>query len=87
VPRRIYEHDRYLLMMVEFKKKICLYIASEWISKAKSNQQFADTNDINEKTVRRILDPEISMISLPTLKKICENHGMKLSEFFKIIDE
>jgi len=73
--------------MVTLKKKICNYIAIEWISKAKSNRQFAEDHAIDEKVVRRILDPEVSGISLQTIERICEAREIKISEFFALIEE
>ncbi len=69
------------------KKKICNYIASEWIRKSKSNRQFAKDHAIDEKLVRRILKPEGSGISLTTLERICEAREIKISEFFQMIGE
>ena len=73
--------------MVSLKKKICNYIASEWISKAKSNRQFAEDHAIDEKVVRRILEPEGSGVSLSTIERICEAREIKISDFFILIDE
>ncbi|WP_299550973.1 helix-turn-helix transcriptional regulator [Seonamhaeicola sp.] len=73
--------------MVSLKKKICNYIASEWISEYESNRQFAKDHAIDEKVVRRILKPEGSGISLTTLERICEAREIKISEFFKMIGE
>ncbi len=76
-----------LFIMVSLKQKICNYIAEEWINKAKSNRQFAEDHAIDEKTVRGILRPEGSGISLTTLERICEAREIKISEFFKMIGE
>ena len=73
--------------MVSLKKKICNYIAEEWISKAKSNRQFAEDHAIDEKVVRRILEPNGSGVSLTTIERICEAREIKISEFFALIDE
>lgn len=73
--------------MVSLKKKICNYIATEWISKAKSNRQFAEDHAIDEKVVRRILEPEGNGISLTTLERICEAREIKISDFFILIGE
>ncbi|MEC3906435.1 helix-turn-helix transcriptional regulator [Tamlana sp. 2201CG12-4] len=73
--------------MVSLKKKICNYIAEEWISKSKSNRQFAEDHAIDEKVVRRILKPEGSGISLTTLERICEAREIKISDFFQMIGE
>jgi len=69
-------------------KKVCNYIAKEWISISKSNRSFALDHNIDEKTVRKILDKEDGYrIPLSTLEKICEAKEMKLSDFFLLIKE
>jgi len=66
-------------------KLICNYISKEWISKSKSNRRFAIEHNIEEKTVRKILQPEGYEIPLITLIRICEAEEIKLSEFFKLL--
>ena len=73
--------------MGSLKKKICNFIAEEWVKKASSNRQFAKEHAIDEKIVRRILEPDGNGISLTTLERICEAKEIKISEFFKLIDE
>lgn len=73
--------------MSGLKKKICNYIAEEWISKAKSNRQFAEDHAIDEKVVRRILEPEGNGVSLTTIERICEAREIKISDFFILIGE
>jgi len=68
-----------LPIMASLKKKICNYIASEWISEYKSNRKFAEDHTIDEKIVRRILNPEGVGISLTTIERICEAREIKIS--------
>ena len=72
--------------MSEINQKICNYIAKEWIQKSKSNRTFAIDHNIDEKTVRKILQKEGYEIPLLTLSRICEAKEMKLSTFFKILN-
>ncbi|WP_372938673.1 transcriptional regulator [Seonamhaeicola sp.] len=72
--------------MSEINKKICNLIAEEWISKAKSNRAFALDHNIDEKTVRKILQKDGYEIPLITLIRICEAKEMKLSTFFKLLN-
>jgi DNA-binding Xre family transcriptional regulator len=58
---------------------------SEWISFSKSNRDFALNHNIDEKSVRRILDNEYK-ITIGTLLKICEARNLHLSEFFKNLE-
>ena len=73
--------------MSDINKKVCNYISNEWISKSKSNRSFALDHNIDEKTVRKILKEEGYRIPLNTIEKICEAKEIKLSSFFKLIEE
>ena len=74
--------------MVDINKKICNYLAEEWISKAKSKSSFAINHNIDEKTVRKIVKKKDGYrIPVKTLQKICESREIKISEFFKLINE
>ena len=71
--------------MRSLNRKICDFIAKEWIGDDQAKTQFALNHNIDEKTVRRILGDKKYTITLFTLNKICEARGIKLSEFFKLI--
>lgn len=60
-------------------------VLAGWILSAKSNRDFALSHNIDEKTVRRILDKKEYRISLMTLKKICYSRCISLEEFFNSI--
>lgn len=71
--------------MSDINKIICNYISKEWIFQAKSNRVFANEHNIDEKTVRKILQTEGYRMPIETLERICESREMKISEFFKLI--
>lgn len=73
--------------MSNINKKVCNYIAKEWIFKSKSNRSFALDHNIDEKTVRKMLQENGYRMPLRTIEKICEAKEIKLSTFFKLIDE
>lgn len=74
--------------MVDIDKKICNYIADEWVSKAKTKSSFAIDHNIDEKTVRKIVKEKGGYrIPVKTLQKICEAREIKISEFFQLIGE
>ncbi|WBL26697.1 helix-turn-helix domain-containing protein [Zunongwangia sp. HGR-M22] len=60
---------------------------SVWIKNAKSNREFAISHNIDEKTVRRLLDEKEYRISIGTLQKICESRNLSLSDFFKLVEK
>ena len=65
-------------------KKIVEFIRVNWVIPMNNNSQFANENNIDEKTVRRIREDETYQISLITIQKICEAKELKLYEFFKM---
>lgn len=73
--------------MPELNRKICEYIAKEWIGNEQAKTQFALSHNIDEKTARRIFNDKKYTITLFTLNKICEARNIKLSEFFKLINQ
>jgi DNA-binding Xre family transcriptional regulator len=73
--------------MVDINKRICNYIALEWINISKSNRSFALDHNIDEKTVRKILLEDGYRIPVKTLQKICDAREIKISAFFKLIDQ
>lgn len=74
--------------MVDINKKICNYIADEWISKAKTKSEFAINHNIDEKTVRKLVkEKDGYRIPVKTLQKICEAREIKISDFFILIKE
>jgi hypothetical protein len=75
--------------MLNSNKIICSYISKEWIRDS-SNRAFANEHNIDESTVRKILELHESKIAdyrIPviTLLKICEAREITLSEFFNMI--
>ena len=74
-------------IMANSNKVICSYIAKEWIG-SQSNRSFANEHNIDDSTVRKILELnegkiEDYRIPVITLLKICESREITLSDFFK----
>lgn len=72
--------------MSGLNRKICDYIAANWIGENQPKTEFALNHNIDEKTVRRICNDKNYNISLHTLYRICEARNIKLSEFFILIN-
>ena len=70
---------------MDIDKKVCNYIAKEWVKPSKSNRNFALDHNIDEKTVRKILQDDGYRIPLRTLHKVCEARNLRLEEFFKLV--
>ncbi|MDO5970900.1 helix-turn-helix transcriptional regulator [Flavivirga aquimarina] len=77
----------YFALMERVNRLICKYISEEWISKSKSKNAFALDHNIDEKTVRRIISDKKYAMQIETLNKICEAQNIKLSEFFKKVED
>ncbi len=71
--------------MIDINKEICNYIAKEWVKLSKSNRSFALDHNIDEKTVRKILQKDGYRIPVKTLQKICDAREIKLSAFFELM--
>lgn len=85
--RIIFYNNTFFCYMVDINKRICNYIASNWINESKSNRNFALDHNIDEKTVRKILQEEGYRIPVKTLQKICDSREIKLSDFFRLIEQ
>lgn len=70
---------------------ICKYVYTNWISKAKSQREFASKCDIEESTVRRIKNIALGTsksdynMSVKTIAKICRKKEVTLEELFQNI--
>jgi len=70
---------------------ICKYVYTNWISRAKSQREFALKCDIEESTVRRIKNIALGTsktdynMSVKTIAKICRKKDVTLEEFFQNI--
>lgn len=73
--------------MPNINKKVCNYIAENWVKKSKSNRSFALDHNVDEKTVRKILQDDGYSIPVTTLKKICEAREVSLEDFFSAIQQ
>lgn len=73
-------------MSEDFKKKLCSYIHENFRSKYKSNREFADAANINEKVVRLIQQGEYNL-TLNKFKQICDSQDIKMSEVLAGIGE
>ena len=66
--------------------KLCKYVYKTFRPKYKSNLEFANVCDIDEKTVRLIQQEKYNM-SLKVFKKICDSQNVKMSEVLISINE
>lgn len=70
---------------------ICKYVYTSWISKAKSQREFASKCEIEESTVRRIKNIALGTsktdynMSVKTIAKICRKKEITLEQLFQDI--
>ena len=68
-------------------KYVCNYICEKWMSANVSNRSFGKSHGIHESIVRKIKEEDGYRIPVSTLTTICFYKGIKLSDFFKLIEE
>lgn len=72
---------------------ICKYVYTNWISKAKSQREFASKCEIEESTVRRIKNIALGTsktdynMSVKTIAKICRKKEITLEQLFQDISK
>jgi hypothetical protein len=74
--------------MKDLSVEICDYINKEWIAKWEGSiRSFADEHDVDEKTVRQIIDIKNTpyKIGLYTIENMCIARGITLGIFFSLI--
>ncbi|MFV5703235.1 transcriptional regulator [Flavobacterium sp. XS2P12] len=76
-PTKVFLIDRY----------ICNYICEKWMSNDVSNRSFGKSHGIHEGIVRKIKEVDGYKIPVSTLTTICFYKGIKMSDFFKLIEE
>ena len=70
----------------EMLTKLGDYVGRKAKKKFKSNVEFANVCNVNESTIRRILQGEQN-ISINVLKRICEALEIKMSDLLKEIGQ
>jgi DNA-binding Xre family transcriptional regulator len=67
---------------------VCKYISDEWLnSKETSARKYGKIYGVNYHVIEKIQQEDGYNIPLSTLSTICFNHGIKLSEFFKLVEK
>lgn len=73
---------------MEYKAAIYAYIEKLWKESKMSKRQFALKYNIDERTLRDILNNNSTyQISLPTIYRICEVRNIMVSEFFSAVED
>ena len=73
-------------MSEDFKRELCFYIYKHFRLKYKSNREFADAANINEKVVRLIQQGEYNL-TIKKFKQICDSQNIKMSSVMKDLGE
>ncbi|MCM5662515.1 hypothetical protein [Galbibacter mesophilus] len=69
-------------------KYVCKFITEEWLSsKETSTRKYGKLYGVNYHVIEKIQQKDGYNIPLSTLSTMCFNHGIKLSEFFKLVEK
>jgi len=67
-------------------KYVCKFIREEWLSDGKSMREYGRLYGVNYHVIEKIIEKDGYNIPLYTLITICFNKGIKLSLFFKLLE-
>lgn len=76
-PVKVFLIDRY----------VCNYICEKWMRDYKSNRSFGKSHGIHEGIARKIKEVDGYKIPVSTLTTMCFYKGIKMSDFFKLVEE
>lgn len=69
-------------------KYVCKYISEEWLtSKDISTRKYGKMYGVNYHIIEKIQQEDGYNMPLSTLSTICFNRGIKLSDFFKLVEK
>lgn len=68
-------------------KYVCKYISEEWLFDGKSIREYGRLYGVNYHVIEKIMEKDGYNIPLSTLTTICFNKGIKLSNFFKHVED
>lgn len=75
---RVYSSDKY----------VCKYISEEWLtSEDTSARKYGKIYGVNYHIIEKIKQRNGYNMPLSTLSTICFNRGIKLSDFFKLVEK
>lgn len=72
--------------VMNYNKAIYGYITYLWKESSLSKRKFSINHNIEESTLRDIINGKDYQISLPTIYKICESRSISLFDFFREIE-
>ncbi len=67
-------------------KYVCKFISEEWLCDGKSMREYGRLYGVNYHVIEKIMEKDGYNIPLYTLTTICFNKGIKLSLFFKLVE-
>lgn len=68
-------------------KYVCKYISEEWLIYGKSTREYGRLYGVHKNTIEKIMEKDGYNLPMYTLSIICFNRGIKLSEFFKLVEK
>lgn len=67
-------------------KYVCKFISEEWLFEEKSMREYGRFYGVNYHIIEKIMEKNGYNIPLSTLTTMCFNKGIKLSQFFKLVE-
>tara|TARA_R110002050_G_scaffold24083_3_gene64272 strand:+ start:28834 stop:29133 length:300 start_codon:yes stop_codon:yes gene_type:complete len=67
-------------------KYVCKYLSEEWLIDGKSAREYGRLYGVHHHTIEKIMEKDGYNIPLFTLSIICFNKGVKLSDFFEMVE-
>ncbi|MEP1489172.1 MAG: hypothetical protein ABJK28_12155 [Algibacter sp.] len=75
--KRIYHTSKY----------VCKYLSEQWLTDGKSTREYGRLYGVHYHTIEKIMEKDGYNIPLFTLSIICFNKGVKLSDFFEMVED
>ncbi|MGS2762413.1 hypothetical protein [Sinomicrobium sp. M5D2P9] len=79
--------SRKLKKIFQVDKYVCKYLTDEWFSDGKSLREYGKLYGVNYHVIEKIIQEDGYNIPLNTLNTICFNKGIKLSDFFIMVEK
>ncbi|EID72757.1 hypothetical protein [Imtechella halotolerans] len=85
-PQENKKNSKKLRKVFRVDKYVCKYLAEEWFSSGESMREYGKVYGVNYHVIEKIIGEDGYNIPLHTLNVICFNKGIKLSDFFKLVE-
>lgn len=71
----------------QVNKYVCQFIMEEWLSDGQTLRKYGKTYGVNYHVIEKIIQKDGYNLPLHILSTMCFNRGIKLSDFFSLVEE